>query len=339
MVAQRGTRSVDARSRRASRCGGRPSRACAARGPALRAALAASSRLVVHERWYFARRLAMAIGAGVRAAGAAVLDEDHDRDLGRLRRREAREPGVVAVVVPALLGSAPRCERATTCAVPVLPAMSTSSGAPARARNAVPLSSLTHAAAAPGDEREVLRADVELAAHARRKLLHHRAVDDSTARTICGWYSVPPLASAAYASASWSSVTVVAPCPMAAFSAEAELELPPLWQRVVHASVGMRPAGLGVHAEARVRAQAEAAPISRDAGPCPCRTRGEVVEVDVARLGDRLVQIDRAVHVGAAEERLPKVNAPWHCDTCARVDEPFSSAASAENGLNVEPGG
>ena len=64
---------------------------------------------------------------GVLATTAAVLDQHHDGDLGRLRRRVAREPGVVAVEVPDLaridaarsdVSSPARCRSCRPCPYP-----------------------------------------------------------------------------------------------------------------------------------------------------------------------------------------------------------------------------
>ena len=65
----------------------------------------------------------------------------------------------------------------------------------------------------------------------RLDLLDDLAGDGETsASPTRGLYSVPPLASAAYAWASWSGVTITSPWPMAAITASPGCQWQPSWQ-------------------------------------------------------------------------------------------------------------
>ena len=86
-------------------------------------------------------------------------------------------------------------------------------------------------------------------------------------------------------------------------------------------------ARFGVHADAGLDAEAE---IEADRGkPIHADARAELVEVDVARLHDRFVQVRPPVHARAAKEALAVLEAAAAIDVGARVDEPVGERRRA----------
>src|ERR1019366_7103705 len=218
------------------------------------------------------------------------------------------------------------------CAVPVFPA---TSSVGSRAGYAVPLGSLTTSKRA-----SVMRRRLSGATGTCRRMRGGNSWTTapslvSTARTTCGWKSVPPFASAAYALASCSGVTVTSPSPMAMLSVKPTRNCP-RYRSAYHERVGMRPGASGLMPRPVLSPR-----------PKACATRAIRSMPTVSARWKKYTLHDRAMASCRRtlpctwlqrKTRRPKTTYPSHFSVWSGSMTWSSSPASALKGFIVEPG-
>ncbi len=157
----------------------------------------------------------------------------------------------------------------------------------------------------------------------------------STARTICGWYSVPPLASAEYASRELQRRHRDVALADRHVEREAHAELAAVPERVPRPRRNP-PWGLGVDPEAGLFPEPEGLRHARDA--VHADRLGEVKEVHVARPRDRVAQTHLSVDVAAPEDAPPEDDVPLALLGVLRVDHVIFERGQRAERLHRRPG-
>jgi hypothetical protein len=256
-----------------------------------------------------------------------VLDEHGDGDVGRLRRGEAGEPGVVAVEVPGaagvFAGGAPvRGLRGAGLAGHVDVGEALAEGGA--------LLVVDHVPKGVHDELPVLGAQLDALFDPRGEVLHDRPVARLDRAHDLRLVERAAVGERGVGERQLQHADGGGALADGGVEGEAAVVLPLVVGRVPRPG-GDAPGRLGVDAEAGLLAEAV---LEAEAGEAvEADGVAELVKIDVARAGDGLAHVDAAVLVGAAEDAAAVDDVVTAVDLGARVDELLFEGGEGAEGL------